>query len=520
MPPQAMLIQDPLRWRAASQPDHPALRTHERTVTYRELDLRSNRVANALRGLGVQPGDRVALLDQNSIEFLEATYGIAKAGAVSVPLGYRSTERELQTILDHSGTRFAIVAPEYQELLLAAARGTDLAAERLLVVGAGRSYEAALARASEQDPELRVSDEAPYAFLYTSGTTGAPKGVVQAHRGRAVHQCLAAREFEIRRSDCVMAAAPLANSGPIFWALTALSAGATLGLVRRFDAARFDDDLRALGVTYLPLMPTLYLRWIEATPHWHEPLPQLRMLLTAGEPLLAPTREQLFTRFPQAGLVEHYGSTELGVVLLMRPEDHQRKPGSVGRPMFGQEVQLRDEAGRVVGVGEVGELWARGNGQMVGYYRQPEATAEIQDGEWMASGDLAIGDDDGYYFIVGRKKDTIKTGGATVYPAEVEAVLLEHPAVREVAVVGLPDAQWGELVAAAVVPVPGQTITPEELFAFASRQLATYKRPRAVYVLAELPKSAAGKVLKREVRALLAEQHRQRQSAGHGKEQE
>jgi acyl-CoA synthetase (AMP-forming)/AMP-acid ligase II len=233
------------------------------------------------------------------------------------------------------------------------------------------------------------------------------------------------------------------------------------------------------------------------------------MLLTAGEPLLAPTREKLFARFPTAGLVEHYGSTELGVVLLMRPEDHHRKPGSVGRPIFGQEVSLRDDNRREVATGEVGELWARGNAQMVGYYRQPEATAEIQDGDWMASGDLAMRDDDGYHYIVGRKKDTIKTGGATVYPAEIEALLLTHPQVREVAVVGLPDEHWGELVVAAVVPEPGSQPDSAELIAFASRQLATYKRPRAIYFVDELPKSAAGKALKREIRAQLAERHRQ-----------
>lgn len=513
MPALPMLIHDPLRWRAASQPHQPAIRTPERTLSYRELDQRTTRLANALIGLGVRPGDRVALLDQNSVAFLEATYAISKAGAVSVPLGYRSTERELATIVDHSGASFAIVAPEYRELLVAAAAGTALSADRMLVLG--DPYEAAIAAASAADPEIRVPDDAPYSFLYTSGTTGAPKGVVQAHRGRAVHQCLAAAEFEIRRDDCVLAAAPLYNSGPIFWALTTISAGATIGLIRRFDATRLDDDLRALGVTYVPLMPTLFNRWIDAAEAdgvWGKTIPGVRMLLTAGEPLLAPTREKLFARFPTAGLVEHYGSTELGVVLLMRPEDHHRKPGSVGRPIFGQEVSLRDDHRREVATGEVGELWARGNAQMVGYYRQPEATAEIQDGDWMASGDLAMRDDDGYHYIVGRKKDTIKTGGATVYPAEIEALLLTHPQVREVAVVGLPDEQWGELVVAAVVPEPGSQPDCAELIAFASRQLATYKRPRAIYLVDELPKSAAGKALKREIRAQLTERHRQQRA--------
>ncbi|MCS6800344.1 MAG: AMP-binding protein [Chloroflexota bacterium] len=513
MPALQMLIHDPLRWRAAAQPHHPAVRTAERTVSYRDLDRRSTRLANALIGAGVRPGDRVALLDQNSVEFLEATYAISKAGAVSVPLGYRLTERELATIVDHAGVSFAIVAPEYRDLLAAAAVGTALSPDRLLVLGEGGSYEAAIAAASEASPEIRVSDDAPYAFLYTSGTTGAPKGVVQAHRGRAVHQCLAAAEFDIRRDDCVLAAAPLYNSGPIFWALTTLSAGATVGLVRRFDAERLDADLQTLGVTYVPLMPTLFNRWIdagEAAGSWSQPLPRVRMLLTAGEPLLAPTRERLFARFPAAGLVEHYGSTELGVVLLMRPEDHRRKPGSVGRPFFGQEVSLRDDHRREVATGEVGELWARGTAQMVGYYRQPEATSEIQDGDWMASGDLAVRDEEGYHYIVGRKKDTIKTGGATVYPAEIEAVLLAHPHVREAAVVGIPDEQWGELVVAAVVPAPGSRVDEAELIAFASSQLATYKRPRAIYFVDALPKSAAGKALKRELRAELAERHRQR----------
>lgn len=513
MPAIQMLIHDPLRWRAASQPHHLAIRTRERNVTYRELDRRTNRLANALIGQGVRPGDRVALLDQNSIEFLEATYAISKAGAVSVPLGYRSTVRELHTIVDHSGATSAILDPDYLPILTEAAAGTDLSPDRMLVLGAEGSYERAIANASESDPDVRVADDETYSFLYTSGTTGAPKGVIQAHRGRAVHQCLAATEFEILRDDCVIAAAPLYNSGPIFWALTTISGGATVGLVRRFDAARFDDDIRALGVSYVPLMPTLFNRWIDAgetTGAWSRPPDGVRMLLTAGEPLLATTREKLFARFPGVGLVEHYGSTELGVVLLMRPEDHHRKPGSVGRPIFGQEVSLRDDGGAEVATGDVGELWARGNAQMMGYYKQPEATAEIQDGPWIASGDLATRDDDGYHFIVGRKKDTIKTGGATVYPAEIETLLLDHPTVREVAVVGLPDEQWGELIVAAVVPEPGTLADAGDILAFVSGQLATYKRPRAVYFVDELPKSAAGKALKREIRSLLGERHRAR----------
>jgi acyl-CoA synthetase (AMP-forming)/AMP-acid ligase II len=189
----------------------------------------------------------------------------------------------------------------------------------------------------------------------------------------------------------------------------------------------------------------------------------------------------------------------------MRPEDHANKPGAVGRPMFGADVSLRDDDGNPVGDGEMGEIWVRSNAQMEGYYCQPDVTAEIQRGEWMASGDLAVRDAAGFHTIVGRKKDTIKTGGATVYPAEVEAVLLTHPDVREAAVLGLPDEQWGELVVAAVIPEAGATIDERSLIAHAAADLATYKRPRAIFVVGELPMSAAGKVSKRDLKPVLAE---------------
>lgn len=499
-------MHDPLRWRAAFRPAHPAILFDGRTVTYAELDTRTNQLANALVTLGVVPGDRVALLGQNSVEFLEATYAISKAGAISVPLGYRSVPRELRSIIEHSGARAAIVDAEYRTLLAEAAAGTDIAESRTLVIGG--NYEQALLSGSTADPGIRVDDSEPYAFLYTSGTTGAPKGVVQTHRGRATHQTIAAAEFDVRPEDIVSAAAPLYNSGPIFWALMTLSAGATVGLVKRFDAARFDADLVGQNVTYLPLMPTLFNRWIdavEAEGRWGETLPKIRMLLTAGEPMLANTRERLFARFPQAGMVEHYGSTELGVVVYLRPEDFAVKSGSVGRPMFGQNVSLRDDDGKEVGPGEVGELWAGGVGQMQGYYKLPDVTAEVMHGDLMESGDLAQRDDDGFYYIVGRKKDTIKTGGATVYPAEVESVLIGHEAVREVAVVGLPDERWGELVVAAVVLEPGANPDTSAILKFANDDLATYKRPRAVYFVDEFPKSPAGKVLKRELKQQLIE---------------
>lgn len=506
MPARSMLIHDPLRFRAAFNPGHPAIRYDGRVISYGDLDRRSDRAGQALVARGVKPGDRVAILGQNSPEWLEATFGISKAGAVSVPLGYRSVARELTTIIGHSGAIAAFVDAEYLDLLKEASQGTDLDLTKVIVLDG--DYEAIIQAASAEPLDVRVDDTAPYAFLYTSGTTGAPKGVIQTHRGRAVHQCLAAQEFDVREGDCVLSAAPLYNSGPIFWTLLTLSGGATVGLVRRFDAKSLDDDCERLDVNYVMLMPTLFNRWIdagEASGNWSQPHLGMRVFLTAGEPMLSTTREKLMARFPKAGMFEHYGSTEQGAVIYMRPEDQERKAGSVGRPIFGIDVSLRDDDGNEVKPGEVGEIWSRGNAQMEGYYKQPDVTAEIQRGEWMASGDLAIRDEDGFYFIVGRKKDTIKTGGATVYPAEIETVLIEHPAVREVSVLGLPDDQWGELVVAAVVAESGAQPDAQDLLAFAAKDLATYKRPRAIYFVDELPKSAAGKVLKRELKATLGE---------------
>ncbi|MFF3885523.1 long-chain fatty acid--CoA ligase [Streptomyces sp. NPDC001914] len=475
--------------------DRPAVLLEDDVLSYAELDTAAARAAAWLRDLGVRPGDRVALMLPNTLEFPVLYHGILRAGAVVVPMNPLLREREITYYLSDSGAAVAFVcesaAPE--------ARTAAATAGSTVVIVDSAHFAAALA---EHPPEPAVvpregGDTA--VILYTSGTTGQPKGAELTHANLARNTGESAELFGLRAGDVVFGGLPLFHTfGQTCSMNGALASGAALALLPRFTPAAALDLLRERRVTHMVGVPTMYTALLNHSDHGAD-LDALRMCVSGGASLPV----EVLHGFEQAFgcvVVEGYGLTETSPVAAFNHPDRPRKPGSVGTPINGVELRLVDDTMADVTEGTVGEIVVRGHNVMKGYWHRPEATAEAVVDGWFRTGDLARRDDDGYYFIVDRRKDLIIRGGYNVYPREVEEVLYEHPAVAEAAVVGVPHALHGEEVAAAVALKPGATATADELREHVRSRVAPYKYPRTIWLVDALPKGPTGKILKREIK--------------------
>ncbi|MFE1289936.1 long-chain fatty acid--CoA ligase [Streptomyces sp. NPDC058751] len=473
-----------------------AVRHDDDTLTYAELDDASARVAALLRDRGVLPGDRVALTMPNVPTFPVLYYGILRAGAVVVPMNPLLKAREVAFTLRDCGARVALVHPLFaDEVTKAAAEtGTDC-----LVTGS-EGFDALL-RGHEplRDTPDRADDDAAL-ILYTSGTTGTPKGAELSHRNLASNTLTTAETLlQVGPEDVLFGGLPLFHAFGQTCALnTAVAAGATLTLLPRFDPRSALEIIARDGVTVFLGVPTMYAALLHAELPDGFDAGRLRLAVSGGAALPVEVLHGFERRFG-AAVLEGYGLSETSPVAAFNHPDRPRKAGSIGVPIRGVEMRLVAEDGGTVAPGEVGEIAIRGENIMTGYWNRPDATAEaVRDG-WFHSGDLARVDEDGFYFIVDRKKDMIIRGGYNVYPREIEEVLYEHPAVAEAAVVGVPHPLHGEEVAAVVTLRPGAEATAEEIREHAKERVAAYKYPRLVTIAAELPKGPTGKILKREI---------------------
>ncbi|MEU1511023.1 long-chain fatty acid--CoA ligase [Streptomyces sp. NPDC005811] len=481
---------------AARQPDRPALRLGERVVTYAELDRASARAAALLRAEGVRPGDRVALMLPNVPEFVVLYYGVLRAGAVVVPMNPLLKARETEYHLTDSGASLLF---EWHQAPGEGAQGAAVAGVRQLAVEPAAF--AGLLSGHEPLPDVAETDDADVAvLLYTSGTTGRPKGAALTHGGlRHNTEVNTVHVQRMTADDVVVGCLPLFHIfGQICTMSVAVRAGASLTLVPRFEPQAVFDAIARDRATVFEGVPTMYAALLQ---HPSEAdVSTLRMCVSGGASLPVEILHGFERRFGCA-ILEGFGMSETSPVVTFNHPDRPRKAGSIGTPIQDVEVRLLDEKGQDVPAGEVGELAVRGPNVMKGYWNRPEETAAALPDGWLRSGDLARRDEDGYFYIVDRKKDMIIRGGYNVYPREVEEVLHEHPAVALAAVVGVGHAHLGEEIAAAVVLRPGAGATPDELREFVKERVAAYKYPREIWLMDKLPTGPSGKILKREITA-------------------
>lgn len=496
--------------RAAATGARPAVRDEARALSYAELDARAARCAGWLRTRGVGPGDRVAILMSNRSPFLEAVFAAARLGAIALPLNTRSAPPELRELLDDAEPAVLLHDVELEVLAARACTGAAKPPERLAAGGAPDPYEAALAASELVRGVTPVSPEDPMILMYTSGTTGVPKGALLPHRKTLFNSLNAQLFFDLSGRDRVLVVVPLFHSfGLQILSIPALYAGASLVLQRHFDAAALWDAVEAERVTYFGGVPTMFgelERTFDARPGRN--LPALRFAFTAG----AAIPVERIHAFHERGILlkQGFGQTETSILCCLDAADALRKAGSVGRPVFHAELRVVDREAieghpggwRDVTPGETGEIVVRGPITMTGYWRRPEATAEVlrADG-WLRTGDLATIDAEGYVTLVGRARDLFISGGENVYPAQVEQCYAAHPTIREIAVVGEPDPRWGEVGCAYVVLAAGAALDPDGLRAWGRERLASFKVPRRWVAVAALPRTVTGKVQKHRLPA-------------------
>ena len=497
-------IANGIREFAVATPRAVAVVDGERSLTYAALDERSSRLANALLGAGLGAGDRVAIVLGNRLEYPEIAAGLAKAALPSVPINPRLTAPEVAYILSHSGAKAVIlddgiaaaVAPGVESCRIAhvlSLSGTSI----------GTDYERVLEQAAPVDPRAAVDETEPFTICYTAGTTGKPKGVLISHRSRSLTFYCTALEWGLGPGRRTVAVAPMYHGAGFAFAYAAVHTGGSVSMLRAFDPEALLRSIALFRPHAVFLVPT-HLQMVrslgEAALRAHD-LSSLEVIYVNAAPMPQELKEWTIGALPQVGLHELYGSTEASIVTNLRPADQLRKQRCVGPPWFMTEIRLLDAAGRQVGVGEPGELYSRSPFVFRGYLDDPEATAAATtDDGFVSAGDVAVVDDENYVYIVDRIRDMIITGGVNVYPREVEETLHGHPRVADVAVIGRPDERWGERVTAIVVARGGPPPAGEELIDFCRGRLAGFKIPKEIVYVDALPRSAAGKILKRELR--------------------
>ena len=506
-----------LSTQARIQPDRIGARDLDRALSFRDWNARACRLANALLALGLTRGDRVAVLAYNRIEWAEIYGAVAKAGLVAVPINFRLTAPEALFICRDAGIA-ALIAEDALAGLADEIR-QDLAlpdAAFVLIGTAARPgwtlFEDALAAAAATEPDAEVSPDDPWCLMYTSGTTGNPKGAIRSHRGMAMLALMTQVELKLDRHDDALLVMPMCHANSLNFFTAFLGIGATVTVFSRasFDPALCLRTIGDLGVTFSSLTPTHFAMMLDVPEdaRGDAGFARVAKLMISSAPARVETKRAVMEMFPNSGLYELYGSTEAGWVTYLHPDEQFDHLGTVGREVTGSApIRLLDEDGNEVPDGTVGELYSCSPYAFDGYWNLPEKTAEAFRGDYLSVGDMALRDAQGFIRLIDRKKNMIITGGENVYPTEVEAVLARHPDVKDVAVVGCPDDTWGERVAAAVVLRDGATLTAAALIDWARDKLAGYKRPRAVLFLApdEMPRNTTGKILHRVLRVMMAD---------------
>jgi acyl-CoA synthetase (AMP-forming)/AMP-acid ligase II len=466
-----------LTWSARQHGGKIAIRDGDgRALTYRQLNERVNRLAHALTALGMAPGDRLLMLLGDRIEHLEVLFAAAKVGVVAAPVDHRWRRDEVEYACGLYEPR-AVVFEEATRGLAPSIDGPSICLEQ--------EYELLLSRSAAAEALTPTVSDAPFVIGSTSGTSGLPKGIVLSHRSMVWRLPIYAFDFGFGPQDLWLSNTPMAQGGGRAFAMAMLIRGATVLVDPDFDAERSLRTIARERVTACFMVPTMFRRLLAVPAVEEVDTSSLRCVISTGAPLPSETRTGILERLTR-NLYQFYSSTESGGITVLPPWMQQEKGDSVGVGVYGKEMRLTDD----------GEVLSRGPAVMTGYFRNPEATAAAFDGDWFRTGDIGALDEDGFLYVVGRKKEMIISGGLNVYPAEVERVLYMHPAVAEAAVVGWPDTEWGEIVKAFVQLRPDCTATEDEIIEHCRVHMASYKKPRDVEFVPGLPRTSNGKIAK------------------------
>lgn len=508
-----LLLGEMLARNARKCPDLEGVIFNDKRVRYRQLDERVNRLTNALVSKGLKKGEPIGLLMPNRLEMLEIFFAGAKIGAVNVPVNTRLAAKEIAYIMNNAEVKILFLTENFMETMETIKKDLPSVEDYILIgrpgSGSYKDYESFMASGSTTPPRVRLQDDDTAFIIYTAGTTGKPKGVLLSHKNLIVNAITNNQETALsllRRPDLPSIPPKVLSITPFFHIAAILGLIKTMVsltpvVIKDFDPLELLKAIEAEKITLLFLVPAMWAMVMDHPDFKKYDVRSLRTAAYGADITPNALKERILESFPNAALYEAFGQTEMtATAVLMKHQDALRKEGSVGQPLSNVEVRIVDDSMNDVGVDEVGEIVYRAPSLFQGYYKNPEETKKAFEGGWFHSGDLVRRDAEGFIYVVDRKKDMIISGGENIYSAEVEAVLLTHPKVKEAAVVGVPDPKWGEAVKAFVSLKPGLEATAEEVIQFCLENLARFKRPKFVEFVPALPRSATGKVLKREMR--------------------
>lgn len=511
-------LAETLRVNAAKYPAKAALKDKSRFLTFAQLNQRIDRLSNALLSLGLKKGDKISCLLENCIEIIELYLACARTGIVINPINFRLGPADIAYIADNADSKAFFVHSEFIPVIEQLKsqlpqikyyiRIKSEIINQQSAIGKWLDYEPWLNSAPDKDPDIRVEPKDTWVLLYTSGTTGKPKGVLRSHESYIAFYLINAGDFSFLPDDICLNVMPLCHVNTTFFSFTFTYIGGSIYVhpARNFNPEEILRIVAREKATFISLIPTHYsliLGLSEEIRRKYD-VSSINKLLCSSAPARGEIKKRVMEYFTNAQLYEGYGSTEAGIVTVLRPAEQLTKAGSIGKESMGTDrIKILDNSGNEVPAGQVGELYSRGPMMFDGYYKLPEKTKASFRGEWFSAGDMAKKDADGYYYLIDRKDNMIITGGEHVYPSEVEEVLCRHPKVFETAVIGVPDDKWGEAVKAIIVLKQGETATEKEIIDFCKDKMASYKKPKSVAFIksADIPRTTSGKTLYRELRS-------------------